>query len=93
MNGTSVPSIRPQTKQANDEIAATTAYAAAVDSLMLDRNDLLPWDVMNTAEGEGDLVPNFALLDLNPASATYQQTVSPRDYLGSVSVWFFGYST
>jgi len=91
MNGTNVPSIRSQTKQANDKTAADDAYVAAVDSLMLERSDL--WDGLKTAEGEGELVPNFALLDLNPASATYQQTVSPRDYLGAVSVWFFGYST
>ena len=40
-----------------------------------------------------DQVADFALLDVNPTSATYNQTVSPRDYLGQVSAWYFGHST
>jgi hypothetical protein len=35
-------------------------------------------------------MPDFTLVDLNPASATYDQDVSPRDYLGKVSAWYFG---
>ena len=38
-------------------------------------------------------VADFALLDVNLTSATYNQTVSPRDYLGQVSAWYFGHST
>jgi hypothetical protein len=38
-------------------------------------------------------VPDFGLLDVNPASATYGQVVSPRDYVGTVSAWYFGHST
>ena len=37
--------------------------------------------------------PNFSLEDVNPTSTTYQQQVSPRDYLGKVSGWYFGYAT
>ncbi|MCU0873091.1 MAG: hypothetical protein MUE50_12190 [Pirellulaceae bacterium] len=49
---------------------------------------------MSAAEGEGaNIAPDFSLVDMNPASPTYNQPVSPRDYLGSVSVWMFGYST
>jgi hypothetical protein len=36
-----------------------------------------------------DAVPNFGLVDVTPASATYNQTVSPRDYLGQVSGYYF----
>lgn len=38
-------------------------------------------------------VPGFSLVDVNPASTTYNQPVSPGDYLGKVSAWYFGHST
>jgi hypothetical protein len=41
----------------------------------------------------GDEVPDFALTDVNPNSATHDSTVSPRDELGDVSAWYFGHST
>lgn len=41
----------------------------------------------------GDGVPaDFSLVDVNPASARSGQNVSPRDYLGHVSAWYFGHS-
>jgi len=40
-----------------------------------------------------DAVPDFALTDVNPTSATYDQAVSPRDYLREVSAWYFGHAT
>jgi hypothetical protein len=39
------------------------------------------------------LAPDFALKDLNPNSATHDSTISPRDYLGNVSAWYFGHAT
>ncbi|HEX5135579.1 MAG TPA: hypothetical protein VFY93_01275 [Planctomycetota bacterium] len=36
------------------------------------------------------LVPNFQLLDVNGASPSAGQNVSPRDYQGDVSAWYFG---
>ena len=39
------------------------------------------------------MVPDFSLTDVNSASSTYNQPVSPRDYLGQVSGWYFGHST
>lgn len=38
-------------------------------------------------------VPDFALTDVNATSETYQQMVSPQDYVGQVSGWYFGHST
>lgn len=38
-------------------------------------------------------VVDFGLLDVNPSSPRADQIVSPRDYLGSVSAWYFGHST
>ena len=40
-----------------------------------------------------EVAPNFGLVDVNPSSSTYDQSVSPRDYLGGVSAWYFGKST
>ena len=37
--------------------------------------------------------PDVALLDVNPNSVTSGQPVSPQDYLGSVSAWYFGHAT
>ena len=45
------------------------------------------------AEGEGPSRPDFQLEDVNPASARFGETVSPRDYLSQVSAWYFGHST
>ncbi|MEO8495831.1 MAG: hypothetical protein ABI614_12220 [Planctomycetota bacterium] len=46
-----------------------------------------------TAEGESPPLPDFHLADVNPASARFGETVSPRDYLSQVSAWYFGHST
>jgi hypothetical protein len=39
------------------------------------------------------LVPDFALVDLNTASPRYGEVVSPRDYVGHASGWYFIHST
>ena len=39
------------------------------------------------------LMPDFTLQDVNPNSARYQMEVSPRDYLGNRSAWYFGHAT
>lgn len=44
-------------------------------------------------EPVGEVAPDFALEDVNPSSATAGQDVSPRDYLGKVSAWYFGHAT
>jgi len=41
----------------------------------------------------GDVAPDFTLEDVNPASPTAAQDVSPRDYLTKVSAWYFGHAT
>ena len=40
-----------------------------------------------------ELAPDFALNDVNPTSATFDQEVSPRDQLEKVSAWYFGHAT
>jgi len=39
------------------------------------------------------VMPDFSLQDANPNSATYGQQVSPRQFLGDVSAWYFGHAT
>lgn len=36
---------------------------------------------------------DFSLVDLNPASATSMKNVSPHDFDGRVSAWYFGHSS
>ena len=36
---------------------------------------------------------SFDLPDVNPTSSSYQLDVSPRNYLGEVSAWYFGIAT
>lgn len=38
-------------------------------------------------------MPDFTLIDINPGSPTYEQDVSPRDQLGTISAWYFGHGT
>ena len=54
---------------------------------ILETRDLL------AAGGIGEKVFDFSIPDVNPTSATFGQNVSPSDYLGKVSAWYFGYST
>ena len=41
----------------------------------------------------GTLAPDFSLNDVNPASPTGLQAVSPRSKLNRVSAWYFGHAT
>ena len=50
-------------------------------------------DAAGTPELSDQAVPDFALTDVNPNSSRYQEIVSPRDYLGGISAWYFGHST
>jgi thiol-disulfide isomerase/thioredoxin len=42
---------------------------------------------------DGEPLPDFALADLNPNSESYEESISPRDTTGSVSVWYFTHAT
>jgi hypothetical protein len=45
------------------------------------------------AEGETEQVPDFHLMDVNPNSATFNREISPRNYMGQISAWYFGHAT
>ncbi|MHC4959796.1 MAG: hypothetical protein ACYTGN_15645 [Planctomycetota bacterium] len=47
----------------------------------------------NPAPADPGAAADFALLDDNPTSDSYRDPVSPRDYTGMVSAWYFGHST
>jgi hypothetical protein len=40
-----------------------------------------------------DPLPEFSVSDVNPNSTRFNQAISPRDYLGEVSAWYFGHAT
>ena len=40
-----------------------------------------------------DPVPDFSLRDVNVNSTRFDEMVSPRDYEGQVSAWYFGHAT
>jgi len=42
---------------------------------------------------DAEIIPDFSLTDVNKASSTYNQPVSPRSYLEQVSGWYFGHAT
>ncbi len=70
---------------------AVTAAAAAMAAVLLaacTSNDGPAGPIAGIAA-----VTDFGLLDVNPTSPRADQIVSPRDYLGSVSAWYFGHST
>jgi hypothetical protein len=46
-----------------------------------------------TGPGDGHLLPDFTLLDVNANSPTFDAEVSPRQFLTKVSAWYFGHST
>jgi hypothetical protein len=41
----------------------------------------------------GEIMPDFTLTDVNPTSSTYDPTVSPRNFMGKVSGYYFGFAT
>jgi len=43
--------------------------------------------------GTPNPVPDFALMDVNPTSTTFNLAVSPRNYTGQTTGWYFGSAT
>jgi hypothetical protein len=39
------------------------------------------------------VVPDFKIEDVNPNSVTHGDSISPREYLGQISCWYFGHAT
>lgn len=49
--------------------------------------------VVGPADAGDGVVPDFSLRDVNTASKRAGTQVSPRDYAGVVTGWYFGHST
>ena len=47
----------------------------------------------DTPQPSNEALPDFTLTDVNANSARHQEAVSPREYLGQISAWYFGHST
>jgi hypothetical protein len=41
----------------------------------------------------GELVPDFAIEDVNASSVSFGELVSPRDFEGIASAWYFGHAS
>ena len=44
-------------------------------------------------DAQGRMVADFSLPDVNESSTRFEQMVSPFDYSGQVSAWYFGHAT
>lgn len=73
--------------------ARTALVAAAMGTLILACSDDHSRSTAPEDTGPADPAPEFSLLDVNETSATAGDIVSPRDYLGQVSAWYFGHAT
>jgi hypothetical protein len=49
--------------------------------------------IMGPVAHPDDAVPDFSILDINPDSPRYDEMVSPRDYVGQISAYYFGHAT
>jgi hypothetical protein len=49
--------------------------------------------VLESTPPPGPVVSDFSLDDTNPTSPRFGTSVSPRDYLGQISAWYFGTAT
>ena len=45
------------------------------------------------AVADSGAMPCFALEDVNPNSTTFGKQVTPRQFLGQISAWYFGHSS
>ena len=90
MNSPSLPAegwTPPRERSAGPGAGRTAVLAAflAVAAVIVAAFGLTP-----NASGQASVVPDFQLLDVNPNSPRYKQTVSPRDYRLQISAYYFG---
>jgi len=80
----------------NSRISIFVALVLGLNSLLLAgcaTNGSSSEGLTGLQDTEGETAPDFSLIDVNPNSATHDQTVSPRGFLGGVSAWYFGHAT
>lgn len=69
-------------------VGAHAAFQAVVGRPVGQVSNALEVPVLDPA-----VKPDFHLVDVNVNSARHGDLVSPRDYLGAVSGWYFGHAT
>lgn len=88
--GGSAEGTTPASAGSTDEGEASSAETSSDGGTTATTAD----ETAGTDDGNEDqIVPDFALVDVNPTSATFEQAVSPRDYLEKVSGWYFTHAT
>lgn len=76
----------------SDDTADTDPIDTSVDTGIVDTgvvDTAAPIDTGTTTEPGPNAVADFSLPDINPASPTLGQNISPRDYLQQISGWYF----
>ena len=71
------------------DTADTDSIDTALDTGTVDVDTGEPIDTGTTTDPGPNAVANFSLPDINPASPTLGQNISPRDYLQQISGWYF----
>ena len=71
------------------------ALAGALGLALAACNEDSTVDPSGDSDGTGapTAVPDFSLADVNATSPTAGEKVSPRDYRGRISAWYFGHAT
>lgn len=69
------------------------------DTLSSDASDTVESDTSEATDSSSEdasaeaMMPDFELVDVNPNSASFELSVSPRDHLGQVSAFYFTHAT
>jgi hypothetical protein len=72
----------------------TTADSTTTGSTSDETSTTADTDATTTSTtGDDGIAPDFGLLDVNESSASFDEVVSPRDYLEKVSGWYFAHAT
>ena len=69
------------------DTADTSIDTALTDTSTEDTGE--PVDTGTTTDPGPNAVSDFSLPDINPASSSLGQNISPRDYLQQISGWYF----
>ena len=88
----------PETEVSNNETTSSPDQeedSAVSNDTAVENDDNTNTENGNSTDSEQDdqippteMVSDFSLSDINPASSTYEQIISPRDHLGQITGWY-----
>jgi hypothetical protein len=98
LQDTAMVDVRVQWGALDGDVIVRSTSGALVGTFNLVLKDLanpLYYEELKTLlrGGPAKLAPDFLLVDVSPTSTTSGQDVSPRDYVGQVSGYYFGAAT